>query len=133
MATVKRVFATVATLLETALYGGSAAVIAADQDYDYTGDVDLETDGMYGTHVTSEFRGSNAKDDLIVDVFASLDGATYDTEPIQHHIIKNTGKAQQYSIVVKDVAHFRIGLKGSDTNTTFEYQVVYQSWNESSA
>ena len=133
MATVKRVFATVAVLLETALYGGSAVVIAADQDYDYTGDVDHETNGMYGSHVTIEFRGSNAKDDLIVDVFASLDGATYDTEPFQHHVIKNTGKAQQYSIVVKDVAHFRIGLKSSNTNTTFEYQVVYQSWNDSSA
>jgi len=133
MATIKKVFATVATLVETAAYGGSAVVIAADQKYDYTGDIDHETGGYYGSHVTIEFRGSNDKDDLVLDVFASLDGSAYDTEPFKHQVIKNTGKPQQLSMIVKDVAHFRFGLKSSDTNTTFEYQITYQSWNQSNA
>ena len=133
MATIKKVFATVAVLVETAVYGGSAAVIAADQEYDYTTAVDHETSGYYGSHVTIEFTGSNSTDSLIVDVFAALDGATYDSEPFMHREVKSTGKPQQFSLIVEDVAHFRLGLRSSDTNTTFEHQVTYQSWNESSA
>jgi len=129
MATIKKVFATVAVLVETANYGGSAVVVAADGEYDYTSDVDLETNGYEGSHVTIEWMGSNTKDDLVVDVFASLDATTYDTEPFASYVFPNRIARQQASIVVKDVAHFRLGVKSSGTNTTFEYQISHQAWN----
>jgi len=129
MATISKNIAAAAVLVETANYGGSAVVIAADGEYDYTSDVNLETLGQEGSHVLIEFTGSNDKDDLIVDVFASLDGTTYDTIPYASYVLKNKGTRQAASIVVKDVLHFRLGLKSSSTNTTFEYQVTHQAWN----
>jgi len=135
MATIRKNIAAAAVLHETADYGGSAAVLAADGAYDYTSDVDLETLGQEGTHVLVEFHGNNAQDDFIVDVFGSLDATTYDTEPIPqyHRTVKNKGKWQAISLIVKDLLHFRIGVKGFSTNTIFQYQITHQAWNLSNA
>lgn len=127
--TITKNWAASAELVKTDAYGGSDADLAADQEYDYSGDVDLETAGQEGAHVTIEYRGSGRKDNLIVDVFASLDGSKYDTEPFIHKILQNDGTLRQASLIVKDVAHFRLGLKGSNTNDTFDYLITYQRWN----
>lgn len=128
MATIIKTWAAAVELAKTDAYGGAVADLAADQKYDYTGDVDLETAGQQGAHVTIAYRGSNALDDLIIDVFASLDGSTYDTEPFERLRLMNDGSPRQRSIVVKDVAHFRIGLKTTGTNTTFDYSITHQRW-----
>jgi len=132
MATISRSAAAAAVLVETAAYGGAAAVISG-QSYVNTSDVDLETSGYFGSHVFVEFQGNNVKDSLIVDVFASLDGSIYDTEPLQHHQLQSDGTPQAFSFVVLDVLHFRLGVKSSDTNTEFEYQITHQAWNQSNA
>jgi len=128
MATIIKTWATSVSLALTAAYGGSVAVVAADQEYDYTGDVDLETAGQEGVQLQIAYRGSDRKDDLIVDVFGSLDASVYDTNPIAHLVLKNDGTPRAVSLVVKDLAHFRLGLKSSDTNTTFEYGIKHQRW-----
>ncbi|MHC4435708.1 MAG: hypothetical protein ACYTBS_28180 [Planctomycetota bacterium] len=69
-------------------------------------------------------------DDLIVDVFASLDGSTYDSIPFKHYRIKSDVETdwQVFSIIVKDVAHFRLGLKTTGTTDTFDYRITHQRW-----
>lgn len=125
---IAKTWAAAATLAATSAYGGVVDPVAADQQYDYTSDVDLETSGYNGAQLLIEFKGSGTQDRLTVDVFGSLDGTTYDNEPYSHTEIKSNGGYQKFSLVVKDLAHFRLGLKGSNTNDTFDYQVTYQPW-----
>lgn len=133
MATIIKTWTAAAELLKTDAYGGSDDDLAADQQYDYTGDVNLETNGYQGVQVQIQYRGNNADtkkkpDKLIVDVFASLDGANYDSEPVASYILGNDNSHKQMSFLVLDLAHFRLGLKTSDTNTTFDFLITYQTW-----
>ncbi|MBE3088309.1 MAG: hypothetical protein IMZ61_13910 [Planctomycetes bacterium] len=128
MATIIKTWAASAKLGETAAYGGSTAVIAADQAFDYATTVDLRTSGNQGAQVQIEFRGSNSKNKLIVQVFGSLDGTVFDSEPFQSYEIRNTGKPQQISFLVEGLAYFRVGMKSSGTDTTFEYEINQQKW-----
>jgi len=128
MATIIKTWATSVELHQTAAYGGTDVVLAADQAFDYTAAVDLRTTGSQGAQVQIKYRGSNSTDKLVVEVFASLDGTAFDSEPSVRYVLLNTGKPQQFSFIVEDVAFFRVGLKSSDTNTTFEYEINQQIW-----
>jgi hypothetical protein len=128
MPTIIKTWAAENELLATALYGGTDAVIAADQAYDYTADVDLETAGNQGAQVQVEWKGSDDKDNLIVSVFGSDDGTLFDSVPYQHYELNNDGKPGQFTFLVLDLSHFRVGLKSSNTNTTFEYTVTDRKW-----
>ena len=145
MATIKKAWAAAVVLAETAKFGGSAVVVAADGKYDYTGDVDLETAGQEGAQLLIEtklnFAASRtagapaAPSDLIVDVFASLDATTYDTVPFMRRLLKarSDGDWQRFTLIVKDVAHFRIGLRVAGGADTYDYQITHQRWNLSNA
>ena len=128
MATIIKTWAASVELHQTAAYGGSDAVLAADQKYDYTTDVDLATAGNQGAQVDLSFRGSNATDDLIIDVFVSQDGSAFDSIPSQHYELECDGKPQQFSFLVLEFAHFRIGVRSSGTDTSFEYQINQRKW-----
>ena len=121
-----KTWAAAVELHKTAAYGGTDAALAADQQYDYTADVDLETAGQNGAQVTIQYRGSTAADDLIVDVFASLDGTTFDTEPVLSKTLPNNGTPRIATLVIPGLAHFRIGVKSSGTGSTFEYEITHQ-------
>lgn len=133
MATIIKTWTASAELHKTDAYGGTDADLAADQQYDYTSDVNLETNGYQGVQVQIKYRGNNADtnkkpDKLLVDVFPSLDASNYDSEPIAHYVLENDNTHRQMSFLVLDLAHFRLGIKTSDTNTTFDYQIDYQTW-----
>ena len=129
MATIKKVWKGEAILAYTNAYGGAAADLAADEAWDFTPDVDLETDGYEGAIFTLEYDGSDATDAIIVGVFNSLDASDYDDLPIWDITCAiNGGVDTQISFKVEDLSHFRIGLKTSDTNTTFDYRLKYDAW-----
>jgi len=128
MATIIKTWAATVELHKTAAYGGTDAVLAADQKFDYTADVDLATAGNHGAQCDLAFRGSNSKNDLVVQVFASNDGTAFDTIPSQSYILKCDGTPQQFTFLVMDFAHFRIGLKSTGTDTTFEYLLNQRIW-----
>jgi hypothetical protein len=133
-------WAAAAQLHASSAFGGTDAVLAADREYDYTADVDLETSGHRGAQVLLEAKlnfGANrglgataVPNDLVLDVFASLDGTTYDTVPLQSLTLKSRADqdAQTVSLVVKDVAHFRIGVKTTGTEDTFDYRLTHQRY-----
>ncbi len=128
MATIIKTWAASVELHKTAAYGGTDAILLADQAFDYTANVDLATAGNQGAQVDLSFRGSNQTDALVVEVFASNDGTVFDTIPTKSYILKTDGTPQHFSFLVLDLAHFRIGVKSRDTNTSFEYMINQRIW-----
>lgn len=96
--------------------------------------VDLETGGYEGTHVTVEgdFPGSPS-DDLEVYVQASLDGSNYDDTALYSFVIDKDTDPNQASLIIKDVAHFRLFVKRSGSTDTITVTVKQQSWRWQSA
>ncbi|MHC4526254.1 MAG: hypothetical protein ACYS29_00140 [Planctomycetota bacterium] len=146
MATVIKTWTAAVELAVTNAFGGAVSDLAADQAYDYTSDVDLETNGYLGAQVfvetklnfgTSRTLGATAvPGSIIIDVFASLDGTTYDTTPYKSFTVKGgvrsltnpDGDFRRFSFLIKDLAHFRIGLRTNSTTDTYDYRITYQTW-----
>jgi len=146
MATISKTWTAAVELAVTNAFGGVVADLAADQAYDYTDDVDLETNGYQGAQVLVELklnfgtdRGLGAPAEVggvIVDVFASLDGSRYDTIPYKSFKVKGNvvtkanpeGDFQVFSFRIEDLAHFRIGLRTDGTEDTWDYRITYQTW-----
>ena len=115
-------------LAETNAYGGAVADLAADHAYDYTGDIDLETNGYFGMWLTVEYTASGATDDLTISYFASYDGTNFDDIPFWTMTTDNNGGADtQITLQLWPAPpHGRIGLKGAVSDTdTFDYQITY--------
>lgn len=146
MATIIKTWAAAVVLAKTDAFGGSVADLAADQAYDYTGDVDLETAGNQGCQVLVEtklnFSASRSAGaptvpgGVIIDVFASLDATLYDTIPYKSFTVQGSpvtlinpdGDYQRFSFLVEGLAHFRIGLRTTGTEDTFDYRITHQLW-----
>jgi hypothetical protein len=92
-------------------------------------DVDLETNGYDGAHVTidANFPGSPT-DDLEVYIQASLDGTNYDDSALFSFVIDKDTDPNQVSFIVHDVAHFRIYCKRSGSTDTITVTIKQQSW-----
>ena len=97
-------------------------------------DVDLETNGYEGTHVTvdADFPVSPT-DNLIVEVLASLDGTNYDDTPLFSFTIDKDTDPNQVSFVVKDVAHFKLYCKRDGSTDTITVTAKVQPWRYQSA
>lgn len=81
-------------------------------------DIDLETDGYIGSHVTinSNF-GAGPEYNVIISVYGSLDGTNYDDTAMFNQEIDKGTDPNQISLIIQDVAHFRIGVKQGGTVT----------------
>jgi hypothetical protein len=132
MATIKKNWAAVQDLYKTDGYGGSDADI--DGTERFSSDVDLESNGHEGAQCHLKYDASGTTDGLEVAVYGSLDGTNYDDIAMTKFTADNNGGAEtEISFVVKDVAHFRVGLKRSGSTDTFEAHLTCQRWNYSSA
>lgn len=123
MATGKRVFRTLATPMNAVTLGSSAE--------SFSSDIDLETNGYIGSHVAVDvtFHASGAQN-VVVSVYGSLDGTNYDDVPVfSQGVAVSAGSSRQISLVVTDLAHYRIGVKhaASDTNHA-TVTITEQSW-----
>lgn len=112
MATAKRTFRAEATPLNAQELGDTAESLSAD--------IDLETDGYVGSHVTVDatFHASGTKN-VVVSIYGSLDGTNYDDVAMfSQEIAVSAGNARQISLVMQDVLHFKVGVKhaASDSN-----------------
>jgi hypothetical protein len=132
MATIKKNWVAVQDLYKTDGYGGSDVDI--DGTERFSSDVDLETDGHEGAHCHLKYDASGTTDDLEIAVYSSLDGTNYDDIAMTKFIAdNNSGAETEISFVVKDVAHFRAGLKRSGNTDIFEAHLTCQRWNYISA
>ena len=99
---------------------------------EYTSDVNLETNGYEAAHVTVDITfGATVEYGVNVMIYGSLDGTNYDDIAIFTQTIAFEASAtKQISLVVKDLAHFRIGVAqgGTVTNDAI-VTIIEQSWN----
>ncbi|KPK75277.1 MAG: hypothetical protein AMJ79_11865 [Phycisphaerae bacterium SM23_30] len=93
-------------------------------------DVDLETNGCEGAHVTidADFP-PGPTDNLVVEVRASLDATNYDDTPLYIFEIDNAIDPNQVSMVIKDVAHFKLYCYRSGVTDTITVTAKCQRWN----
>ena len=135
MATISKSWKGEATLVSTNAYGGATADLAADSAYDYSGDVDLETLGYEGALVYLEHDSAGTTDNIVLGIFPSVDGTDHADNPIYEIEFDATGGAdtQEAPIVVKDLQHFRVGVKTTGTTDTFDYRIRWDAWRWSSA
>ena len=96
----------------------------------YSSDVDLETNGYEGAHVTVEIDyDASPTDEVKIKLYGSLDGSNYDDTPIWQMQGDKNIDPQQLSFVVKDVAHFRIGVQQTGSTNSHNVRAYVQCWN----
>ncbi len=124
MATISRSFATEQTVMSAvSVTTGSAS-----------SDIDLETDGYEGVHITvdADFPGTPT-DNLVVEVQGSLDGTNYDDTPLMAFEIDNGTDPNQASVVIRDVSHCRLYCYRDGSTDTITVTAKCQRWRYTSA
>jgi len=129
-ATVKYVWKGEAVIAETNGYGGAVADLAADEAWDLTSDIDLETAGYMGAIIYLEFDSAGTTDNIILGIFPSYDGTNYaDTALLEIEYDDNGGAdTQAPGIWMREQQHFKVGVKTSGTTDTFDYQITWDAW-----
>ncbi len=96
----------------------------------YSSDVNLETGGYEGAHITVEINyDSSPTDEVKIRLCGSLDGSNYDDTPIWEMHGDKSVDPQQLSFVVKDLAHFRIGVRQTGSTDSHDVRAYVQCWN----
>lgn len=126
MATISKDWSDATTVYQTNAYSGSDADVTTIV---YTDNIDLETSGYEGAQIRVTYDGDNATDNFIVTVYAALT-SSHDTDEGSTHYFSFPGSSSEkiYTIVIKDFAHFYLGLARSGTSTTFDVDVTYKAW-----
>ena len=101
---------------------------------EYSGDVDLETNGYEGAHVVVEIDyDATPTDEVKIKLYGSLDGTAYDDTPIWEMQGDKGTDPQQLSFIVKDLAHFRLGFQQTGSTDSHNVRAYVQCWNYQSA
>jgi len=96
----------------------------------YSTDVDMETNGYEGAHVTIEIDHDNSPtDEVKIKLYGSLDGSNYDDTPILEMQGDKSVDPQQLSFIIKDPAHFRIGVQQTGSTDSHNVRAYVQCWN----
>jgi len=96
----------------------------------YSSDVDLETNGYEGAHVIVEINyDATPTDEVKIKLYGSLDGTNYDDTPIWEMQADNGTNLQQLSFIIKDLAHFRIGVQQTGSTDSHDVRAYVQCWN----
>ncbi len=97
---------------------------------EYSSDVDLETNGYEGAHVTVEIDyDATPTDEVKIKLYGSLDGSNYDDTPIWEMQADKSVDPQQLSFIVKDLAHFRFGFQQTGSTDSHNVRAYVQPWN----
>jgi hypothetical protein len=100
----------------------------------WSDDVDLETDGCEGAHVTVDANfPASPTDDLVVEVRASLDGTNYDDSALYSFQVSKGTDPNQASFIVRHIAHFKLYTYRSGSTDTITVTAKCQRWNYTSA
>jgi len=97
---------------------------------EYSADVDMETNGYEGAHVTVEIDYDvTPTDEVKIKIYGSLDGSNYDDTPIWEMQGDKSVDPQQLSFIVKDLAHFRLGFQQTGSTDSHNVRAYVQPWN----
>ena len=93
-------------------------------------DVDMETNGYEGAHVIVEINyDATPTDEVKIKLYGSLDGSNYDDTPVWEMQGDKSVDPQQLSFVIKDLAHFRIGVQQTGSTDSHDVRAYVQCWN----
>jgi hypothetical protein len=126
MATINRNWASQSQIMGT----GDGYVTLSGTTESYSSDIDMETNGYEGAHVTVEVDYDvTPTDEVKVKLYGSLDGSNYDDTPIWEMQGDKSVDPQQLSFVVRDLAHFRIGIQQTGSTNSHNVRAYVQCWN----
>jgi len=98
----------------------------------YSSNVDMVTNGYEGAHVIVEMDyDATPTDEVDISFYGSLDGSNYDDTPLWNVRGDKSVDPQQLSFIIKDVAHFRLGVKQTGTTDSHNVRVYVRTWNYS--
>ncbi len=96
----------------------------------YSSDVDMETNGYEGAHLIVELDyDASPADQVKIKLYGSLDGTNYDDTVVWEMQGDNSTDPQQLSFIVKDLAHFRIGVQQTGSTDSPNVRAYLQCWN----
>ena len=126
MATIKKNWASQSQIEGT----GDGYTTLSGTTEEYSADVDLETNGYEGAHVTVEIDyDATPTDEVKIKLYGSLDGSNYDDTPIWEMQADKSVDPQQLSFIVKDLAHFRLGFQQTGSTDSHNVRAYVQPWN----
>ena len=100
----------------------------------FSSDVDLETNGYEGAHLVVEVDyDASPTDEVKIKLYGCLDGSNYDDTPIWEMQGDKNTDPQQLSFIVKDLAHFRIGVQQTGSTDSHNIRAYIRVWNYESA
>jgi hypothetical protein len=126
MATINRNWASQSQIIGT----GDGYVTLSGTTESYSSDVDMETNGYEGAHVTVEIDyDATPTNEVKIKLYGSLDGSNYDDTQIWEMQGDKSVDPQQLSFVVRDLAHFRIGIQQTGSTDSHNVRTYVQCWN----
>ncbi len=129
MATIKKNWASQSQIIGT----GDGYVTLSGTTESYSSDVDMETNGCEGAHVIVEINyDASPTNEVKIKLYGSLDGSNYDDTPICEMQGDKSADPQQVSFVVRDLAHFRIGVQQTGSTDSHDVRAYVQCWNHQS-
>lgn len=125
MATISKVWAANAQVIGT----GDGYVTLSGTTESFSSNVDLQTSGYEGAHVIVEVNfDATPTDDVDVSIYGSLDGSNYDDTPLSTFRIDSGTDPNQVSIIIRDVAHFRIGVVQTGSTDSHDVRAYHERW-----
>ncbi len=126
MATIKKNWASQSQIEGT----GDGYTTLSGTTEEYSADVDMETNGYEGAHVTVEIDyDATPTDEVKIKLYGSLDGSNYDDTPIWEMQADKGVDPQQLSFIIKDLAHFRLGFQQTGSTNSHNARAYVQPWN----
>jgi len=109
---------------------GDSYVTLSGTTESYSTDINMETNGYEGAHIVVEMDyDSSPTDEVKIKLYGSLDGSNYDDTPILEMQGDKSVDPQQLSFIVKDLAHFRIGIQQTGSTDSHNVRAYVQCWN----
>lgn len=130
MATISKSWASQSQIMGT----GDGYITLSGTTESFSSDVDLETNGYEGAHLIVEIDyDTSPTDEVKIRLYGSLDGSNYDDTPVWKIQGDNSVDPQQLSFVVKDLAHFRIGVRQTGSTDSHNVRAYLQCWRYTSS
>ncbi len=126
MATISKNWASAVQIIGS----GDGYVTLSGTTESFSSDVDLESNGYEGAHLVVEINyDASPSDEVEISLYGSLDGSNYDDTPLWTIQGDSSTDPQQLSFIVKDLAHFRIGIKQTGSTDGHDVRAYVQCWN----
>ena len=126
MATISKNWSSQSQIIGT----GDGYITLSGTTESFSSDVNLETNGYEGAQLIVEIDyDSSPTDQVTIRLYGSLDGSNYDDTPIWEMQGDKSVDPQQLSFIIKDLAHFKIGVQQTGSTNSHNVRAYIRCWN----